>query len=96
MIDRDFDLNQFVLYLNKQKRMPWKSIFYKVLSFTKAFDCLDCGEVFSGPYLKHCSFHPSKPRFTFGSNLGAFGCCGSKTLRFDPTAQKDGCLVRKH
>ena len=72
VVDRSFDLNKFIVHLKKQRNMTWKQIFYKVLAFTKLFECASCGQVVNGPYLNHCSFHPAKPIFSFGSNQGYY------------------------
>ena len=56
--DRSFEMNKFILHLKSSKKLSWKQIYYKILSFTKMFECTDCGQTVSGPYLKHCKFHP--------------------------------------
>ena len=50
----------------------------------------------TGPYLKHCKFHPGKAVFSFGSNIGFFSCCQQKTQRFNSTVEHGGCLIKDH
>jgi len=37
-----------------------------------SFHCVVCDQRFVGAELNHCSFHPEKARFSFGSNVGEY------------------------
>ena len=68
--DRSWDINKFVMYLRQKQNLPWKEIFMKFYARLCDFQCDDCGEMFIGAELNHCSFHTLTPKFSAGVNQG--------------------------
>lgn len=67
--DKDFELNKFVISL-RSKKIPWKDLFWKFFSCVLDFKCDHCDERFTGNRINACSYHPIRPFFTYGENIG--------------------------
>ena len=59
-------------------------------------ECEGCGMQFTAAEMNHCVYHPDKPIFTFGSNIGVYACCSQPATRFDPVKRKGGCCSNSH
>lgn len=55
-----------------------------------------CSEKFTYAEIDHCMHHPEPPRFTFGSNIGTFECCGTEAIRFTTKLENLGCHSKSH
>lgn len=81
--DRFFDLNGFIQFMNNQKTVKWKDIYWKIWARLINFECVKCESKFVGSELSYCRYHPStvsqgqKPKFQYGSNKGTYPCCGA-------------------
>ncbi len=67
--DRGWDLNKFIHFL-RTSSLSWREIYWKIYARTINFNCITCEGSFLGSQIRHCSFHPQKPKFSFGCNNG--------------------------
>jgi hypothetical protein len=67
--DRSWDINKFLMFL-KQKSISWKDMYWKIWSRLLTYECSECEKMFVGAEIGHCSYHPQKAKFNFGSNMG--------------------------
>ncbi len=42
VIDQDWDLSKFVLWL-RNKKIDWKDLYWKMFAYTVDYECADCG-----------------------------------------------------
>jgi hypothetical protein len=76
MPDRAFDFKKFVWYVMSRKYFDYKSLFWRILSWSLTFKCSDCGEWFEGVHFFDCRYHPKRPIFPSESfNEGFYPCC---------------------
>eukprot|EP01059_Diplonema_ambulator_P025536 TRINITY_DN42600_c0_g1_i1.p1 TRINITY_DN42600_c0_g1~~TRINITY_DN42600_c0_g1_i1.p1 ORF type:complete len:640 (+),score=101.66 TRINITY_DN42600_c0_g1_i1:74-1993(+) len=96
IIDPKWDVAMY-LAAQRQKRLSWKDIFWRVWALIHNDVCKVCGRHFSIAEIGHCSYHLSLPAFEVGSHVGAFPCCGTEVKRFAGNATRDtGCCTRYH
>ena len=93
--DRNWDMNKFILFLKSQS-FTWRELYWKLWGRLVAFNCTNCGQLFSGAEFRHCSYHPLPAKFAFGSNIGCYECCNQQAVRFDTSIKKKGCTAREH
>lgn len=67
--DTSFDMQKFIMNL-KSKGMSWRQIYWKIWGRLISFNCVTCDNKFLASEFAHCSFHPQRPKFSFGSNNG--------------------------
>jgi hypothetical protein len=94
--DRFFDLNGFIQYMNNQKNIKWKDIYWKIWARLVTLECTVCESNFVGSELFHCRYHSQKPKFQYGSNKGQYPCCGAQALRFSTHIEQKGCCAAIH
>lgn len=70
MADPSFVLDKFINYMKTNANLTWEEIYWRVLSRTLLFKCLNCNEYFCASEYGFCSFHPQKAIFAQGSNKG--------------------------
>lgn len=93
--DKSWDINEFFSFIRKGG-VSWRRIFWKVWGKLNADECVTCGEHFTYAEIDHCTYHPEAPKFTFGSNIGTFECCGSEAIRFSTKIENKGCKSKAH
>lgn len=93
--DKNWDHNEFLSFIRKNG-VSWRRIFWKVWGRLHDDECVVCGEKFTFAEIDHCMYHPEPPKFTYGSNIGSFECCGSEAIRFSTTLENKGCLAKSH
>ena len=93
--DKNWDINEFFNYIRKNG-VSWRRIFWKIWGRLKDDECLTCGDRFVFSDIDHCTYHPEPPRFTYGSNVGTYDCCGSEAIRFGTKIENDGCRSKSH
>lgn len=93
--DQNWEANKFLMYL-KEQGLNWKDIYWRIWGRLPFFSCIQCGFMFIGSELGHCSFHLQEPKFTSGSNIGFYQCCQQKAVRFDTNIKKKGCCAKNH
>ena len=55
--DKNFDLCEYLVYLNRVKLIKWKEIFWMVWMQLQVFTCLECKQEFNGTDLNGCIYH---------------------------------------
>ena len=55
--DRFFDLNGFIQFMNNQKQVKWKDIYWKIWARLVSFECQVCESRFVGSELAQCRQH---------------------------------------
>jgi hypothetical protein len=93
--DRYWDINRFIQFARKEQ-VAWRDIYWKIWAHLQKYECSECLSTFIGAELNHCSYHPNPPDFQYGSNVGFYPCCKQKTLRFDTSIKKQGCMASIH
>jgi len=93
--DKNWDINEFFSYIRKSG-VSWRRIFWKVWGRLNSDEWVTCGEKFTYAEIKHWTYHPEPPRFTFGSNTGTFEWCGSEAIRFSTRIENKGCESKEH
>eukprot|EP00768_Dysnectes_brevis_P003533 gnl/Dysnectes_brevis/2515_a3011_608.p1 GENE.gnl/Dysnectes_brevis/2515_a3011_608~~gnl/Dysnectes_brevis/2515_a3011_608.p1 ORF type:complete len:747 (-),score=125.01 gnl/Dysnectes_brevis/2515_a3011_608:34-2274(-) len=96
-IDASFDVNKYIIFL-RRKLQSWDAVFWFILGTVSYLQCEVCGLMFQLRQLKHCAYHPTKPRFSRGSSEGVYPCCGAAASRFRPpsTPLERGCRFKPH
>lgn len=92
MPDRAFDFKKFIGYITSKKLMDYRTLFWRVISWTLVMLCSDCDEWFEGVHYFDCRYHPYRPVFPLQSfNEGFYPCCKKRALRFDTQMRAKGC-----
>lgn len=94
-IDDSWNVNKYLIQL--KRAMPWRDVYWKVWGTLHSLACKRCNARFPVCEMNHCSYHPDKPVFESGTNIGVYPCCKSQALRFDSSgAMVIGCTARNH
>ncbi|XP_077995774.1 SANT and BTB domain regulator of class switch recombination-like [Glandiceps talaboti] len=99
--DPNWDVNDFLISLRNQVK-NWREVYWRLWGSINYLKCSRCQQVFPCTELPHCQYHPEQAQFqssveTLANGaIGVFPCCKQKALRFDPTQQNNGCMVRDH
>ena len=95
--DLTFKMQDFVRFMNKEAKIGWADIFWKLWALTRVFKCIECNERFSGSDLLLCKSHLFPPMFAKQSIYGQYSCCLEKKKRFSlGQEQNKGCQLQMH
>jgi hypothetical protein len=93
--DKSWDYNELFNFIRKGG-VSWRRIFWKAWGRLHSDEWVVCSEKFTYAEIDHCMHHPEPPRFTFGSNIGTFECCGTEAIRFTTKLENLGCHSKSH
>jgi hypothetical protein len=74
VIDLDWDLNKFLLFL-RQKKIDWNVLYWKLIACALDYKCSECGDRFAGNKLNQCAYHTNVPLNGLEPNEVYFSCC---------------------
>ncbi|XP_070572412.1 SANT and BTB domain regulator of class switch recombination-like [Ptychodera flava] len=99
--DPSWDVNDFLIGLRNQVK-NWREVYWRLWGSINYLKCSRCQQWFPCTELPHCQYHPEQAQFQNSVDnlaigaVGIYPCCKQRTLRFDPTQQNTGCMVRDH
>ncbi|KAL1529873.1 hypothetical protein AB1Y20_000803 [Prymnesium parvum] len=96
VVNRSWDMHKWIASLQQRSRNGARETYWRLWGLTHSLCCSACGVRFPVSELEHCAFHPSEPKFDMGENHGIYPCCGKNAVRFDSSAKRRGCQVRRH
>ena len=95
MPDRAFDFKKFIAYVIARKLIDYRTLFWRVMSWSLVLKCCDCDEWFQGVHYFDCKYHPNRPIFLMSNiNEGHYPCCRKKALKFDTNLRIKGCMQK--
>lgn len=90
MIDQEWDLNKFVMFM-RGKKIEWQSLYWKLIACTVDFKCRECGERFAGNKLNQCTYHHNGAYHGLDQNEVYFPCCNKSEMKFNVKGHLTGC-----
>lgn len=92
---KNWDINDLFNFIRKNG-VSWRRIFWKIWGRLHSDEWVVWGKRFIYAEIDHCTYHPSPPKFTFGSNNGTFECWGAEAIRFSTSIENKGWKLRSH
>ncbi|CAI2387104.1 unnamed protein product [Moneuplotes crassus] len=93
--DSNWKIEEFFNFL-KKNNVSWRRTFWKIWGRIHSDECTQCNQKFTYADKDHCTYHPEKPIFTYGSNIGEYPCCNAEAVRFSTGVNVGGCENRTH
>ncbi|KAG9393323.1 Protein of unknown function DUF3342 [Carpediemonas membranifera] len=82
----------------KRSLGTWQAVYWRVWAHTRELVCITCDTAFPAAHFDRCSFHPSKPQFRPGFDVGIYPCCRNSAFKYgtETDGGTSGCQMKDH